>query len=72
MCLVTVYMEDRGQEEEVMQDVAWIEFKDDELLMVTLLGEEKRFHGKMKSIDLLNSSVVLKGEENMHGAPPTG
>ena len=69
MCLVTVYIEEEGQEKEVMQDVAWIEFENDELLMGTLLGEEKRFHNKIKSIDLLNSSVVLRGEKNPHGDP---
>jgi ATP-binding protein involved in chromosome partitioning len=69
MCLARVYIEEEGQEKEVMQDVAWIGFENDELLMITLLGEEKRFHSKIKSIDLLNSSVVLKGEENAHGDP---
>ena len=69
MCLVTVYIEEEGQKKEVMQDVVWIESSDDELLMVALLGEEKRFHSKIKSIDLLNSSVVLRGKENAHGDP---
>ena len=69
MCLVTVYIEEGNQKKEVMQDVAWIEFENDELLMGTLLGEEKRLHNKIKSIDLLNSSVVLKGEKSAHGGP---
>ena len=72
MCLVTVYIEEKGQAKEVMQDVAWIEFENDELLMGTLLGEEKRLHNRIKSIDLLNSSVVLQGEENAQGDPLAG
>jgi len=69
MCLVTVYIEEEGQKKEVMQDVAWIESRDDELLMGTLLGEEKRLHSKIKSIDLLDNSVMLKVEGNTHGDP---
>ena len=61
MCLVTVYTEDNGEKQEVMRDVAWIECKDDGLLMVRFLGEERWFRNRIESIDLVNNSVVLKG-----------
>lgn len=67
MCLATVYIEDNGQKEETMHDVAWIESKNDGLLMATLFGEQKLFQNKIKSIDLVDGSIVLKREVNSHG-----
>jgi len=63
MCLATVYVDNHGQKEEVMHDVAWIEPEDSGVLLITLLGERKLLQGRIKSIDLMNSSIVLEGEE---------
>jgi len=61
VCLATVYVESDGKKEEVMHDVAWIKPESCGLRLITLMGESKLFHAKIKSIDLLNSSIVLKG-----------
>jgi len=61
VCLATVYVENDGQKEEVMHDVAWIKPESCGLRLITLMGESKLFHAKIKSIDLLNSSIVLEG-----------
>ena len=60
MCLATVYVEDDGQQEEVMQDVAWIKPANGGLQLTTLLGESKLFQAQIESIDLMNSLIVLK------------
>lgn len=64
MCLATAYVDNNGQKEEVMRDVAWIEPESPGVLLITFLGERKVFQGRVKSIDLMNSSIMLerKGE----------
>lgn len=60
MCLATVYIEEDGQREEVMQDVAWIKPANGGLQLITFLGESKLFQAHIESIDLMNSLIVLK------------
>jgi len=60
MCLATVFIEDDGQRERVMQDVAWIKPADGGIQLTTLLGESKLFRAQIESIDLMNSLIVLK------------
>jgi predicted RNA-binding protein len=60
MCLATVYIENDGQREKVMQDVAWIEPANGKLELITLLGERKSFQARIASIDLMKGSIVLK------------
>ncbi len=67
MCLATVYVDNDGQKEEVMRDVAWIEPQSQGVLLISFLGERQLFHTRIKSIDLMHSSIVL---ENV--SPSTG
>lgn len=60
MCLATVYIEDDGQREEVMQDVAWVKPADGGLQLITFLGEIRLFQAQIESIDLMKSTIVLK------------
>jgi predicted RNA-binding protein len=60
MCLATVYVEDDGQREKVMQDVAWIKPESGGLELITFLGESRRFQARIKSIDLIKGSIVLE------------
>ena len=60
MCLATVYIEEDGQREEVMQDVAWIKPANGGLQLIAFLGESKLFQAHIESIDLMNSLIVLK------------
>ena len=74
MCLATVYVDHNGCRDELMRDVAWVEPEGNELLLVSLLGEETRLRGKIKSIDLLDSCIVLEevleGKGNVPGSGP--
>jgi predicted RNA-binding protein len=60
VCLATVYIEHDGQQEKVMQDVAWIRPESHGLQLITLLGESKLFEASIKSIDLVKGSIVLE------------
>jgi predicted RNA-binding protein len=60
MCLATVFIEDDGQREQVMQDVAWIKPANGGLQLTTLFGESRLFQAQIESIDLMNSLIVLK------------
>ena len=60
MCLATVYIENDGQREKLMQDVAWIKSESRGLQLMTLLGESRLVQAHIESIDLMNSSIVLK------------
>ena len=60
MCLAKVYIEDDGQREEVMQDVAWIRPQSGVLQVITFMGESRLFQAEIKSIDLVHSSIVLE------------
>ena len=43
-----------------MRDAAWIKPRSHGLQFVALLGESRLFQAKIKNIDLLHGSVVLK------------
>ena len=60
MCLASVYLEGGGQQEAVMQDVAWITVEGDGLRVTSLFGESTVFQAQIQSIDLMKSRVVLK------------
>jgi predicted RNA-binding protein len=60
MCLATVYVENDGQQEEVMQDVAWIRPQSGGLQLITFLGESRLFQAQIKSIDLVHGLIVLE------------
>jgi len=60
MCLATVYIENDGQLEEAMQDVAWIMPESGGLQLITLLGESRIFQAEIRGIDLVNSLIILE------------
>jgi predicted RNA-binding protein len=60
MCLATVYVEDDGQRQKVMEDVAWIQPQSGGLQLISFLGESRLFQAEIKSINLMDSSIVLK------------
>ena len=64
MCIATVYVDDAGQTEEVMQDVVSVELEDDGMLLTTILGEEKLLEGKIRYIDFLKHSVTIEASRS--------
>jgi len=61
MCLSTVYVENNGKSERVMQDVSHMVAKDDGLLLVGMFGDEKFIKGRLKSIDFQAGESVVSG-----------
>lgn len=62
MCLAQVYMteeERRSGRAAVLTDVARIEVQPGGLLLQELLGEEKVVHGRISTVDFLDSVVIL-------------
>ena len=62
MWRATVYIEKDGERNQVMEDVAWIKPEDSAIQLVTLLGENREFQCRIKSVDLIHGSIIL--EEN--------
>jgi predicted RNA-binding protein len=58
--LATVYLEDDSQRQEVMRDVVWIVPERVGVQLMSFLGQSRLLQAKIKSIDLLNSSIVLE------------
>jgi predicted RNA-binding protein len=65
MCIATVYVDDAGQPKEVMQDVVSVEFANHDILLTTILGEEKLLKGKIKNIDFLKHSVIVESGQGL-------
>lgn len=55
MCQATVYLDD----EQVMQDVIWLEPTEDGFSMRSFFGEPMKVKAKLKGIDLLKHRVLL-------------
>jgi len=60
MCIATVYIDEAGQREEVLQDVISVEASNHGILLTTLLGEEKVLKAKIKYIDFLKHTVTIE------------
>ncbi|HEX76762.1 MAG TPA: CooT family nickel-binding protein [Dehalococcoidia bacterium] len=60
MCIATVYVDEAGRMERVMQDVISVESENYGILLTTILGEEKLLEGKIKDIDFLKHSVIVE------------
>ena len=72
MCLATVYIENDGQREKLMQDVAWIKPEPRGLQLTTLLGESRLIQAHIESIDLMNSSIILRKMATESASKGTG
>jgi predicted RNA-binding protein len=64
MCLATAYIENNGQKEEVMQDVAWVEFEGETVGLMTLMGDKKLVKARIKKIDLMNGFITFEGRKD--------
>ena len=64
MCLATAYIENNGQREEVMRDVAWVEFEGEEVGLMTLMGDKELVKARIKRIDLVNGFIMFEGKKD--------
>lgn len=61
MCESTVYIEEKGNRNEFMNDVARIDVTSDGIVCYNIIGERKDVKGvKLKSANLMNHSIVFE------------
>lgn len=75
MCLARVELIERnengrhpGSGELVLDDVAYLESSEDEVLVSTMFGETKVVQGKICSVDFMRSIVTLRPREEAKDA----
>jgi len=59
VCLATVCVDNDGQREQVMDDVAWIRPQSHGLQLITFLGESRLLQAEIKSIDLVHGLIIV-------------
>ena len=60
MCLSKAYIEADGERELFAEEVAFLEFDKDKLLLKTLFGEEKEVAATIKQIDFMTHAIILE------------
>lgn len=60
MCLGTAYYIQGQSQEQILQDVAYIDLKGEQVRLVTLLGQEKLVDGRLLEVDLEQGSILLQ------------
>jgi len=60
MCEASVYLQKDGAEELVLESVDVLEEQGDEVVMVSIFGEEKRLKARIKRFALVNHRIVLE------------
>jgi len=62
MCLSNVsFIDSNGQQQEVMRDVARMEYRNNGFLLTGLLGEQKFVQGEVRTIDFVDKHSVVLG-----------
>ena len=60
MCEASAYVLKNGREELVLESVESLEDNNGEVQLVSIFGEQKRIHGKVKTFNLLDHKIVLE------------
>ncbi len=60
MCLAKAYLQEKGEKELLLQEVALIEIEDKRLRLSTIFGEQKEIEADIRQIDFQNSNVILE------------
>ncbi len=64
MCQMSVFIEQDGSEESIMENASRLEVLEDQIIVSTLFEEPKQIAGvKIQSIDFLNGKVILQKEK---------
>jgi len=60
MCLAKAYLQQKGEKELLLQEVALVEIENKKLLLSTIFGEQKEIEADIKQIDFQNSNIILE------------
>jgi len=64
MCLAKAYIVRGADKEVLMEEVASIEYKEEELVLIPLFGEKKSIRAKIKEVDFFNSTIFIKEKDS--------
>jgi len=59
MCLAKAYLQENGEKELLLQEVALVEIENKKLILSTIFGEQKEIEADIKQVDFQNSSIIL-------------
>ena len=60
MCESNAYLVNQGKEEEIMQDVQFLDVDDGELVLRNLFGVEKKLRARVKAINFARHKILLE------------
>jgi len=64
MCLAKAYIVRGADKEVIMEEVASIEYKGEELVLIPLFGEKKSIMAKIKKVDFFNSTIFIEEKDS--------
>ena len=60
MCLAKTYLQQNGDSELLLQDVALLEVDEGVLRFSTLFGEKREIEGVIKTVDFQSASILVE------------
>lgn len=60
MCESNAYLINQGKEEEIMQDVQFLDIDGDDLVLRNLFGIEKRLRARVRAINFARHKILLE------------
>ena len=60
MCMPTVWIKSNSGEEQIFAEAATLKIDDNNIVLSTIFGEEKKINAVIEKIDFVNSKVFLK------------
>jgi len=61
MCLSKAFLDNNGEQELLLEEVASLKVEGDSLLLRTLFGEEKKLKGRVREVDFMKHTILLDG-----------
>jgi predicted RNA-binding protein len=59
MCIATIYEVKSGGNEQVLEEVVYMEIQDGNINLTTILGEKQTLTGTVKHVDFLKHTVII-------------
>jgi len=60
MCLAKVYLDNNGERELLLEEVAVVDIVDGKLVLRSIFNEQKSVEARIRQIDFANSNVILE------------
>lgn len=59
MCLATVYKEDNSKKEKIGENIAFVSFEDEKVILTDVLNRKIEVSGKPKTMNLTDGIIVF-------------